>query len=135
VLTGPNVILALKVAVAAVTVILTASLTCAAFGKYRLHGRLNVVFFVLTLTAVVGLEAIIRFVDPHLFDYFDPATRRIMTIHLCFSIPSALLLPLMLFTGLRHKRAIHIGIGTLFLTCWIGTFVTGIFFLPHTGAG
>ena len=129
VLTGPNVILALKTAVAAVTLILAASLTCAALGKYRLHGRLNVVFFILTLTAVLGLEAIIRFVKPGLFDYFDPDTRRMMTIHLCFSIPSTILMPLMLLTGLSHRRKIHVSIGTLFLTCWIGTFITGIFFL------
>jgi hypothetical protein len=133
VLTGPNVILVLKVAVAAVTAILAVSLTCAALGKYRLHGRLNMVFFALTLTAVVGLEIIIRLVDPHLFDYFDDATRRTMNVHLSFSVPSTLLMPLMLLTGLRHRRTLHVGIGVAFLTCWIGTFVTGIFFLPHTG--
>jgi hypothetical protein len=133
VLTGPNVILTLKVAVAAVTAILAVSLTCAALGKYRLHGRLNMLFFALTLGAVIGLEVIIRFVDPHLFDYFDAATRRMMSIHLSFSIPSTILMPLMLLTGLTHRRTIHVSIGALFLTCWVGTFVTGIFFLPHTG--
>lgn len=135
VLTGPNVILTLKVAVATVTVILAASLACAALGKYRLHGRLNMLFVALTLAAVLGLEVVIRLVDPTMFDYFDDATRRLMTIHLSFSVPSALLMPLMLLTGLRHWRALHVGIGILFLTCWIGTFVTGIFFLPHTGPG
>ena len=132
-LTGPNVILALKVAVAAVTAILAASLTCAALGKYRLHGRLNMVFVALTLGAVIGLEVVIRFIDPHLFDYFDVATRRMMSIHLSFSIPSTILMPLMLLTGLARWRTVHMSIGALFLTCWIGTFVTGIFFLPHTG--
>ena len=132
-LTGPNVILVLKVAVAAVTAILAVSLTCAALGKYRLHGRLNMVFFALTMAAVIGLEVVIRFVDPHLFDYFDDATRRTMAVHLSFSVPSTLLMPLMLLTGLRHRRTLHVGIGVAFLTCWTGTFVTGIFFLPHTG--
>jgi hypothetical protein len=133
VLTGPTVILILKVAVVSVTAILATSLTCAALGKYRLHGRLNMVFFILTLIAVAGLEVVIRFVDPHLFDYFDDATRRMMTVHLSFSIPSTLLMPMMLFTGLRHWRGVHVGIGVVFLICWSGTFITGIFFLPHTG--
>ena len=51
-LTGPNVILTLKVAVAAVTVLLLASLVALARGQYRLHGRINLVFFTLTLAAV-----------------------------------------------------------------------------------
>ena len=131
-LTGPNVILALKVAVAAVTVILLASLVCALRGRYRLHGRLNIVFFALTLGAVIGLEAIIRFVDPTIFDYFTDEERRAMAIHLSFSIPSAVLLPIMLLTGLTHRRRSHILMGAAFLTCWAGTFYTGIFLLPHT---
>ncbi len=131
-LTGPNVILALKIAVAAVTVILIASLACVLRGKYRLHGRLNMIFFALTLTAVIGLEAIIRFIDPTIFDYFTDDERERMTIHLCFSIPSTVLLPLMLVTGLTHRRWMHILMGVAFLTCWAGTFYTGIFLLPHT---
>ena len=130
-LTGPNVILALKIAVAAVTVILLASLICALRGRYRLHGRLNIVFFVLTLCAVLGLEAVIRFIDPNIFDYFTEDDRQRMTIHLCFSIPSTILLPLMLITGLTHRRWPHIVMGIAFLTCWAGTFYTGIFLLPH----
>jgi hypothetical protein len=130
-LTGPNVILTLKAAVAAVTLILLASLVCLLRGKYRWHGRLNIVFFVLTLTAVLGLEGIIRFINPNLFDYFSAETRRMMTIHLSFSIPSTILLPVMLVSGLRRRRIFHISVGVVFLVCWIGTFVTGIFFLPH----
>lgn len=131
-LTGPNVILTLKIAVAAVTVIFTASLVCLVRGNYRWHGRLNIVFFVLTMVAVLGLEAIIRFLDPGIFDYFDDDDRQRMTIHLCFSIPSAILLPLMLISGLTHRRWPHIVLGSAFLFCWIGTFITGIFFLSHT---
>jgi hypothetical protein len=131
VLTGPNVILILKIAVFSVTWLLVASLTCAALGRYRWHGRLNMLFAALTLSAVLGLEFIIRFLDPNLFDYFDEPTRRVMAVHLSFSIPAAVLLPLMLFSGLRHHRRLHISVGLLFLLCWIGTFVTGIFFLPH----
>jgi hypothetical protein len=130
-LTGPHVILVLKIAVAAVTVILLASLLCLLRGRYRLHGRLNIVFFILTLGAVLGLEAIIRFVDPTMFDYFSEDERQRMTIHLCFSIPSAVLLPIMLITGLTHRRRPHILTGVAFLTCWAGTFYTGIFLLPH----
>ena len=37
----------------------------------------------------------------------------------------------MLFTGLKHKRNVHIAAGILFSLLWIGTFITGIFFLPH----
>src|SRR5436190_17778007 len=114
-LTGPNVILTLKIAVAAVTVILAASLVCLLQGRYRLHGRLNIAFFILTLGAVIGLEAIIRFVDATIFDYVD---QRTMTIHLSFAIPSAVLLPLMLISGLTHKRWPHILMGAAFLTCW-----------------
>ena len=128
---GPNVILILKTAVAAVTVILLASLTCLVFRRYRWHGRLNIVFFALTLGAVLGLEAVIRLVNPHLFDYFDADMRYNMAIHLGFSIPSAVLLPFMLFTGLRHYRGHYYVLGPLFLLCWAGTFVTGIFFLPN----
>ena len=49
---GPLVILALKIAVAAVTALLVLSLVVLWRGNQRLHGRLNLVFFVLTLTAV-----------------------------------------------------------------------------------
>jgi hypothetical protein len=132
VLTGPNVILVLKIAVAAVSVLLAASIACAALGRYRWHGRINIVFFVLTLSAVLGLEAIIRFIDPTIFDNYGAEFHRIMSIHLRFSIPSAVLLPFMLLTGLMHRRTIHLMIGACFLVCWIGTFYTGIFLLPQS---
>jgi hypothetical protein len=131
VLTGPDVILILKIAVVAVSVILAASIVALLRGNFRLHGRLNLAFMILTLAAVLGLEFIIRIHDPRMFDYFDDATRRIMAIHLCFSVPSAILLPIMYFTGKTHRRRIHYCLAAIFSVCWIGTFITGVFFLPH----
>jgi hypothetical protein len=52
-------------------------------------------------------------------------------VHLCFSIPAAMLLPLLLYTGLTHRRQLHLALAVLFGICWIGTVVTGVFFLPH----
>src|SRR5258707_15327701 len=97
-LTGPNVILSLKVAVAAVTVLLLASLLALARGRYRLHGRINLAFFTLTLAAVLGLELLIRVTHPGLFDYIwnDEVRRSRMVTHLCFSVPSAVLMPALL---------------------------------------
>ncbi len=131
-MTGPNIIFTLKIAVAAVSLILAASLVCLLMGKYRWHGRLNLVFFVLTLSAVLGLEAIIRFVDPSIFEYFNDDDRRKMNVHLGFSIPSTILLPLMLVTGLSRRRRGHVILGCLFLATWVGTAYTGIVWLRHT---
>jgi uncharacterized membrane protein YozB (DUF420 family) len=131
VLTGPQVILVLKVAVCAVTLLLFAALVAVARGNYWLHGRINMAFFVLTVTALFGLELVVRVIDPTLFDYFDEHTRRILAIHLCFALPAAAIMPVMLFTGLTHRRRIHLTLATVFAILWIGTFVTGVFFLPH----
>lgn len=127
------VILILKVAVIAVTVLWLGSLVALALGKTRLHGRINIAFFVLTLIALLGLEVIIRMIEPDLFDlYFErTGSRQALRIHLWFSMPSAVLLFAMLFTGLKHKRTIHIAMGIAFSVLWIGTFITGVFFLPH----
>ena len=132
------IILILKIAVAAVTVLFLLSLVALAKRNYRLHGRINVVFLTLTLLAVLGLEVVSRLVYPmvsgdrDLFSYFDPATRQALRVHLCFSVPSALVLPVMLYLGLTHRRSWHVALGVLFLLLWAGTFVTGIFFLPHS---
>lgn len=133
-LTGPVVILALKVAVAAVTVLLLASLVAVARGQYRLHGRINVVFFTLTLAALLAFELVIRVIDPAVFDYISASEdlRQALNVHLCFAVPSALLMPAMLYTGLRRHRRVHLVLAALFGLLWIGTFVTGVFFLPHT---
>jgi len=133
VLTGPNVILVLKIAVVTVTALFLTSLIALARGNYRLHGRINVAFFVLTVSALIGLEVVARLVDPDLFQYFDadPALRKALAIHLCFSLPSTAVMPLMLFTGLTHRRRLHLTLAVIFGLLWVGTFVTGVFFLPH----
>lgn len=130
-LTGPNVILILKIAVCAVTLILLAALVALARGNYRLHGRINLVFMILTLGAVLGLEFLIRVYDPKLFDYFDAETRKSLFVHLWFSVPSAMMLPVMYITGRAHLRRVHIPLACVFSVLWIGTFVTGVFWLPH----
>jgi hypothetical protein len=121
-----------------VTVLFLASLVALLKGRYRLHGRINLVFAGLTLVAVLGLEAVSRVIypwvsgdDKDLFSYFDAPTRAALRVHLCFSVPSALALLVMLSTGLLHRRSLHIAAGVLFALLWAGTFVTGIFFLPH----
>ena len=128
-----NVILALKIAVSAVTVLLLLSLVALLRGKIRLHGMINTVFFVLTICALVGLEVVARVLEPDLFNEFftraDAWTA--LYVHLCFSLPAALLLPFMLFTGWRHKRKAHLTLAAVFAVLWTGTFITGVFFLPH----
>ncbi len=132
-LTPWNIILVLKFAVIAVTLLLLCSLLAIARGNYRLHGRLNVVFFVLTLAALLGLEGAARLVEPEMFAaYFrETGAEKALYTHLSFSIPAALLLPLMLFTGLKHFRRTHLSLAVLFGILWTGTFITGIFYLPH----
>ncbi|MFO0928786.1 MAG: hypothetical protein U0736_17495 [Gemmataceae bacterium] len=132
-LTGPLIILILKVAVAAVTVLLVGSLIALWYGQYRLHGRLNLAFFILTLAAVLGLEVIVRMIQPEVFDYIHsrPDLNKALQIHLCFSVPALLLMPAMLYTGLTRRRMIHLVLAALFGVAWAGTFVTGIFFLPN----
>jgi uncharacterized membrane protein YozB (DUF420 family) len=129
VLTGPHVILALKIAVGAVTFLLLMSLTALLMGKPRLHGRINIVFFALTLVALVLFEGVIHVIEPKIFWYFDEAMSQRLRIHLCFSVPSALLLPFMLVTGLRQYRQVHLYLAGIFSVLWTGTFITGIFYL------
>jgi hypothetical protein len=129
--TGPQVIIALKIAVGSVTLLLLASFIALARCNYRLHGRINMVFFALTFTALIALELIVRLLNPGVFDYFDEDTRRWLVIHLCFSMPSAFIMPFMLFTGLTHRRRVHLTLAAVFGTLWTGTVITGIFFLPH----
>lgn len=133
-LTGDKVILLLKIAVIAVTVLLLISLLVLARGKQRLHGRINIVFFILTLVTLIGFELLIRVIQPELFNYFkdDEDLNRSLNIHLCFAIPSAVLMPFMLWTGLTRRRKLHLTFAWIFGALWIGTFVTGVFTLPHT---
>jgi uncharacterized membrane protein YozB (DUF420 family) len=129
VLLGQIVILSLKIAVATVSVLLAASVVALLRGNIRLHGRINMVFFALTTTALLVFEGLIRLYDQNMFLYFTAEQEQMLNIHLCFSIPSALLMPVMLFTGLRHYRVPHLVLAAVFGLLWIGTFVTGIFFL------
>ena len=89
--TGPQIILTLKVLVASVTVLFVASLVAILLGRPRLHGRINTLFFVLTMLTVVGFEVLLQFVD--VSATFDDAARSALRIHLWFAIPSAVLLP------------------------------------------
>jgi len=131
VLTPDVVIPILKAAVGAVTLLLLGSLAALAKGNKRLHGRINLIFFALTMTAVLGLEVIIRFVNPEFTAGFSPDDRRALNIHLGFSIPAAILLPAMLYSGKTH-RSWHVPLAIVFSALWAGTFVTGIFFLPYS---
>jgi hypothetical protein len=126
------VILTLKVAVGAVTVLLIASLVALVAGKPKWHGRINTVFFVLTVTTVLGFELVIRLVRPDLTAEFTTEQREALTVHLGFAIPAAVMLPAMLVTGRREYKTAHRSLAVLFLALWAGTFVTGMFFLPHT---
>jgi hypothetical protein len=128
---GPHIILTLKVLVAFVTGLLLASILALRLGRPRIHGRINTVFFVLTMITVVGFEVLLQFVD--VSAAFDEQTRRALRIHLWFAIPSALLLPIMLFTGQTGRKSTHVAFAVAFGILWAGTFVTGVFFIPHSG--
>lgn len=132
-LTPTVVILALKYAVGAVSVLLCFSLIALAKGKVQLHGKINVVFFVLTLAALILFEIVVRMIDPELFFglWKNAELAKSLKIHLCFAVPSAFLMGIMLFTGLRKWKVWHRRVAVVFLVCWIGTFYTGIFWLPN----
>lgn len=128
-----NVILILKVAVIAVTLLLIASLLALWRGQPRWHGRINIVVFVLTIAALFGLEVIARLINPDLFnEHFDRTDAwTALYVHLAFALPAACILPVMLISGLRRRIGFHYWLGLVFLVAWAGTFVTGVFFLPH----
>jgi hypothetical protein len=126
--TGPQIIVALKVLVGAVTVLFALSLVALAVGRTRLHGRINTVFFVLTALTVLGFEGLLQVVN--VSELFDDAARRALRTHLYFSVPSTLLLPVMIATGRMHRRRLHIAVGIAFLLLWTGTVITGMG-LPH----
>lgn len=132
-LTPTLVILSLKYAVGAVTVLLVFSLIALAKGKIKLHGKINLVFFILTVAALFLFEIVVRMIDPVLFSglWKNPELAKSLKIHLCFAVPSALLMGIMLFTGLRKFKVLHRRVAIVFLVCWIGTFYTGIFWLPN----
>ena len=132
VLSGPQIILTLKVLVVAVSVLFAAAIVAIAMGRKKLHGRINTAFFILTMTTVVGFEVLLRFFVDVSATFTDEA-RQALRVHLCFAIPSAVLLPVMLFLGVKHWVKLHVACGILFTLVWIGTFITGVFFLPHDG--
>ncbi|MGL6094240.1 MAG: DUF420 domain-containing protein [Fimbriiglobus sp.] len=127
---GPDVILALKVLVAAVTVLLLAAVAAVAAGRKRLHGRLNTAFFVLTMATVVGFETLLR-LGTDVTAGFSPEAKDALRIHLMFAVPSAVVLPVMMWSGATHRRRVHLPAAVVFSVLWAGTFVTGVFFLPH----
>jgi len=133
VLDAGTIILILKIAVILVTILLAASMSALARGRFVLHGRINWAVVILTLVALIGLEVVARLIDPDLFSaHFEKhQAQEALRIHLCFSLPAAVLLPFMLTTGLKRFPRIHIALGVVFLVLWMGTFITGVFFLPH----
>ena len=86
--TGPEIILTLKVLVTAVTVLFACAVAAILAGHKRLHGRLNVAFFVLTMTTVVGFEVLIRLGTDVTASFSDEA-RQMLRIHLGFALPAA----------------------------------------------
>jgi uncharacterized membrane protein YozB (DUF420 family) len=128
--TGPQILLILKVLVAAVTVLFAASLVALAKKNFKLHGRINTAFFVLTMLTVIVFELLIRFAID-VTTTFSPEARAMLRIHLYFSVPAALLLPVMFLSGVKRRRALHVPVGIVFAILWAGTAVTGLVFLPH----
>jgi hypothetical protein len=127
--TGPQIIITLKVLVVTVTVLFALSLVALASGRQKLHGRINSVFFVLTVLTVLAFEAFLQVVN--VSELFDAEARRALRTHLYFSVPSTLLLPVMMATGKMHLRRLHMTFGTVFLVLWTGTVITGLG-LPHS---
>ena len=133
-LTAETVILLLKITVIGATLLLVCSMTALAMGRIRLHGRINLVFFIAVLAALLGFELTAHVAKPGMLQEFlrQQDALDALYIHLGFSVPAALVLPGMLYTGLKRLVRTHIALGVLFLILWSGTFVTGIFFLPHS---
>ena len=69
-MTGPQVILTLKVLVVVVTLVFLFSLLALARGNFRLHGQINTVFFLLTIIAILGFEMAVHIAWPELSSEF-----------------------------------------------------------------
>ena len=104
-LTGPQIILTLKVLVVAVTLLLLASLVALACRRPRLHGQINTVFFILTLLTVAIFELLLQWID--VSATFDEAARQALRTHLWFAVPSAVLLPAMFISGTGYDHLPH----------------------------
>lgn len=133
VLQGTVVIGVLKVAVTAVTLLLGASMVALWMGKPRWHGRINALCLVLTYATLGGLEMLIRIIQPDVFDFITsrPEKAAWLSLHLAFAVPSAVLMPVMIWTGYKGPRKVHLGLGMAFGLLWIGTWLTGVLGLPH----
>lgn len=129
-LTGPEILLTLKVLVAAVTVLFAAALAAIAAGNRKLHGRINTAFFILTLLTVLGFEVLLR-LGTDVTSQFSDEARQALRVHLCFSVPAAVVLPVQFAAGVLRYKRFHVALGAVFAVLWAGTFVTGVFFLPH----
>lgn len=123
-LTGPHIILTLKVLVVAVTLLLLASFVALLLKRPRLHGHINTAFFVLTMLTVVAFEALLQWID--VSATFDDAARQALRTHLWFAVPSALLLPAMLVSGKMRRKQLHLALAAVFLLVWTGTVITGL---------
>lgn len=130
-ITGPQVILCLKVAVALVTAMLMASAIALAMKKPRLHGILNSILTLLTLLTVILFEVIIRFMGVDVKAHMNEDARFALKVHLCFVIPLTPFLIWMLISGWKRRIKMHLAVSVIFLVLWIGMFITGMFFLPH----
>jgi len=130
---GPAVILVLKIAVSAVTLLLGASLVALRFKKVRLHGLINAIAFGLTYATLFGLELLIRLIQPNVFAFIqnNPDSLARLRLHLGFAIPAALMMPVMLWTGYYGPRRVHLTLAGLFGIVWLGTWLTGVIGLPH----
>jgi hypothetical protein len=126
--TGPQIIITLKVLVAAVTVLLIASLVALVLKRPRLHGQINTAFFALTMLTVVAFETLLQWVD--VSATFTPEARAALRTHLYFAVPSALLLPAMFVSGKMRRKRLHVALAVVFGALWAGTVVTGLG-LPH----
>ena len=130
--TGPEIILALKVLVAAVTGLFASAVWAIATGRRRLHGRINTAFFALTMTTVIGFEVLLR-LGADVTATFSPEARQALRVHLYFAVPAAAVLPVLFWAGWTGRRRLHLPLAAVFAVLWAGTFVTGLFFLPHGG--
>jgi uncharacterized membrane protein YozB (DUF420 family) len=130
--TGPAVILTLKVLVCAVTALLAVAVWAIATGRKTLHGRVNTAFFALTMVTVIGFELLIR-LGTDVTTTFSAEAREMLRVHLYFAVPAAAVLPVMYWSGWTGRKRLHLPLAAVFAVLWAGTFVTGVFFLPHDG--
>lgn len=129
---GSTIILTLKLLVSTVTLLFAIAVWAILSGRKRLHGRVNTAFFVLTMTTVLGFELILR-IGGDITETFSPEARQALRVHLCFAIPSAIIMPIMFWSGWTQRKRLHLPLAVVFTLAWIGTFITGVFFLPHQG--